>query len=180
MTRHSAFSRFKVTHSASSLLNLEDICLYLDKYAQADCGLVSSSTWIWQFLSLQPERSTWHAKPIAVHYTYTYTKYRCSQYLINLLKQEERYVLRLEFIVRPHNQQSVQDIVPVITFFAIYYMLQDLITMFVQILCHHINVSRKWTRGIFVILLSVLCFGVSLLYVYIVQQSVVTMYLCFN
>jgi len=54
-TRHSAFSRFKVTHCASSLLNLEDICLYLDKYAQADCGLVSSSTWMCiQFLSLQP------------------------------------------------------------------------------------------------------------------------------
>jgi len=30
-TRHSAFSRFKVTPSSSSLLNLEDICLYLDK-----------------------------------------------------------------------------------------------------------------------------------------------------
>jgi len=50
-TRHSAF---KVTHSASSLLNLEGICLYLDKYAQADCVQVSSSTWMCQFLSLQP------------------------------------------------------------------------------------------------------------------------------
>lgn len=115
-TRHSAFSRFKVTHSASSLLNLEDICLYLDKYAQTDCGLVSD-------LNVHPvsilatsnvERAAHCSGPCLL------VKYRCSQYLINILKQEGRYVLSLEYLVHPHNRPSVQDIVPVITFFAIY------------------------------------------------------------